>query len=136
MKVVDEDEQRTALRDVDGEPIQPVDKRKRVVSQRRRIIDLGVEDTFRVCCGLPEEFCALGRLRPRDDALEELTYDAVGKSPLELVAARPEHRHPGGFRTRPARSQQRGLPDSSGPFDYDEGAVAGEAGVERCPDAL
>ncbi len=112
--IVDGDQDRRGRRQVDGQPVEPVDEGERGGADRapRRLLDRHAEQWRRKPGGALQQSRALRCRRLPYRRFEELADDLQGDIVLEFVPASRQHAHPAGARLVDGRMEQRRLPDA------------------------
>ena len=128
LEIVDRDQERARLGEVEGQPVEPVEDRERGVLARRRLAGelIRLEKVAGVRSRALEELRSFIGVRLRQERLEELAHHAEGEGALDLAATAGEHGHLGVRCPRTALGQQRRLADARRPFDHGKAAVAGD----------
>ena len=115
LQIVDGEQDRRGLREVEGQPVEPVqDRERRVLARDAR------RGSFEHLARAVRH-----RLAAADHVLEQLPHDPEGQLLLEFAAARGEHVHAGLGRLAPGLGDQPRLPDARGAFDHEQARAAG-----------
>jgi hypothetical protein len=128
LQVVDAQQQRPGRRQLDGQPVEAVQRGRRGIGVLER--GPGAEQHgLGQRGGAAEQPRALVGARARQDGLEQLARDAEAEAGFELGRARREHAQPGRLAGRARGAQQRRLADAGRPFEEQgvPGAVPGGA---------
>jgi hypothetical protein len=126
VRVVDREHQWRALREVDREPVERVQRGEGAIALRRPgrgLVD-GLEHRLRPRARAREHPLALVGLG--EGRLEQLADDPIGELALELGAARAENAGSPLARHLAGGGEEAALADPGRPLDHDEAAVAGE----------
>ena len=129
MDVVDDDEQRRALREPDEQPVEPVERREVGVG-RRAGVGLG-EERQRVRRATLEQRRTLGLGERGERRLEQLPDGAEREVALELRAAGAQHLQPALLDDLAHGGEQTRLADPGRPLDQHEAAAPGGGGVDE-----
>ena len=137
MRVVHSQHQRSAVGQVDGQPIQPVERPERGVGALGDDLRAGIADEPPGQPGRPgQQRAPLLFARQADGLLEELARDAEREVALAHGTARFEHKQAGVERQRPAARHQAALADARGALDQKTTAGAHARSLDRAAERL
>ena len=119
MRVIDGDQQRPAVREVDGQPVQPVQHRKRRI-ERRRLHELSQQQRPHRASRAGQQRVALALISARQTPLEQLAHHAEREARLKLRATRAQDLVAAAQPHAARRLQQRRLANPRPALDYED----------------